>query len=264
MDIPNPLVEDVRQQQAVLFAGAGMSYPSLGILASHLRDTIGSVIQQDYREYNFEHRTFEDVCDEYVALYDRPRLVGRLAAEIPRDANPTPSHIEAVKAFRSIITTNWDLLFEEAYRQTGQVFNVFSSNEDALDFRYEQPHNLLKIHGSVDRPQTLIVTSEDYESYADTHDRLLDVVARLLDNTTVLFVGYGLRDQHVRQLLTRIRRTKGDWARRHYAVGYFDRVRTRLLAARKIETFQVPRPTNELSSGLELFMPELVARAGIH
>ena len=136
-----------------------------------------------------------------------------------------------------------------------------SSNADAPNFNYDQ-HNLLKIHGSVDRPLTLIATSEDYEGYVDTHDTLLDRVAELLNNT-ILFVGYGLRDEHLRQLLTRIRRKRGLLARHAYAVGYFDEVRTRLLDKRNIEALRVDRPTNQYASGLEDFMPDLVARAGI-
>jgi len=263
IQIPNALVEDVRQRRAVLFAGAGMSFPSLGILASHIRDAIGSEIQRDYAEYDFGLRTLEDVCDEYVALNDRITLVNRLAAAIPQGAIPTPSHVEAVKAFRFIITTNWDLLFEAAYRQIGQGYNVLSSNEDAPNFTYDQ-HNLLKIHGSVDRPLTLIATSEDYEGYAYTHGLLLDRVYELLNNNTALFVGYGLRDHHIRQLLTRIRLTRGVWARKAYAVGYFDRVRTRLLDRRNIEAIQVLGGTDEIGSGLEEILPELINRAGIH
>lgn len=262
MQIPNALVDAVGQRKAVLFAGAGMSYPSLQILGHNVRDTIGSEIQKDCKDYDFSLRTFEDVCDEYVALNDRTGLVNRLAALIPQNAVPTASHVVAVKAFRFIITTNWDLLFEAAYRQIGQGYQVLSSNQDAPNFNYDQ-HNLLKIHGSIDRPLTLIATSEDYESYEDTHKELLDRVADLLYNNTVLFVGYGLRDEHVRQLLTRIRRQRGPWARRMYAVGFFDAVRTRLLDRRNIEALRVDKPTNQYASGLENVLPELAARAGI-
>lgn len=262
MHIPSSLVDAVKQRQAVLFAGAGISYPSLRILASDVRDTIGKEIEKDYPDYEYSWRSVNDVCDEYVALNDRITLVNRLAAQIPQDAPPTPNHVAAVKAFRFIITTNWDLLFEAAYRQIGQGYNVLSSNQDAPNFNYDQ-HNLLKIHGSADRPLTLIATSEDYESYADTHKEILERIADLLYNNTVLFVGYGLRDEHIRQLLTNIRLKRGPWARRAYAVGYFDRVRTRLLDKRNIEALNVNKPTDEYDSGLEDFMPELINRAGI-
>jgi hypothetical protein len=129
---------------------------------------------------------------------------------------------------------------------------VLSSEDDAPNFNYDQ-HNLLKIHGSADRPLTLVATTDDYESYADTHPRLLDRVADLLFNNAVLFVGYGLRDEHVRRLLSRVRRQRGEWARRAYAVGYYDEVRKKLLGSRNIQVIE---------GDADDVLVELFARAG--
>lgn len=254
--IPNALVNAVKQRQAVLFAGAGISIKAHGVTTIKVRDAIGQEIQKDYPNYDFHSRSVEDACDEYAALNDRITLVNLLAALIPQNAIPLQSHVAAVKAFRFIVTTNWDLLFEAAYRQIGQGYQVLAGEDDAPNFNYDQ-HNLLKIHGSADRPLTLIATSEDYENYPDTHRQLLDRVADLLWNNAVLFVGYGLRDEHVRRLLARIRRQRGEWARRAYAVmgkRFDDEVRTRLLDKRNIEV---------LPYDAEGFLPELAARAGI-
>jgi len=254
--IPNALVDAVKQRQAVLFAGAGISAKSLGFAGGYVRDAIGNEIQKDYPEYNVASRSLEEACDEYVALNDRITLVNHLAALIPQNAAPLQSHIAAVKAFRFIVTTNWDLLFEAAYSQIGQGRQVLATEADAPNFNYDQ-HNLLKIHGSADRPLTLITTSEDYENYPDTHHQLLDRVADLLWNNTVLYVGYGLRDEHVRRLLAHIRRQRGEFARRAYAVmgeNFNDRVRTRLLDKRNIEV--LPYDADD-------FLPELAGRAGI-
>jgi hypothetical protein len=253
MRIPQSLVDAVKQRQAVLFAGAGISMQSLRVTASSLRDALGIEIQKDYPTYDFAARSLEDVCDEYAVLNDRLNLVNRLAALIPQNALPLPSHCAAVKAFRFIITTNWDLLFEAAYRQIGQHYQLLAREEDAPNFAFDS-HNLLKIHGSTDSPLTIIATSDDYESYPDTHAKLLDRVAELLYNNTVLFVGYGLRDEHVRRLLSRIRKQRGDWARRAYAVGRYDDVRTRVLAKRNIDV---------LAYDAADFLPELVLQAGL-
>ncbi len=158
MMIPGALVSAVRDRQAVLFAGAGLSLKTLGVSGASLRDEIGTQIVDDYPSYDPSTRSLEDVCDEYVAINDRIRLVNELAAQIPKNASPSQGHVSAVKLFRFIITTNWDLLFEGAYREIGQSYQVLSSEEDAPNFNYDQ-HNLLKIHGSVDRPLTLIATT---------------------------------------------------------------------------------------------------------
>jgi hypothetical protein len=253
MHIPAALVDAVRQRQAVLFAGAGISFPVLKISGTTLRDHVGAQITQDYPDYDFGPRSLEDVCDEYATLNDRIALVNRLAGLFPQNATPSPSHVAAVKSFRFIVTTNWDLLFEAAYRQIGQGYQVLVRDDDAPNFNYDQ-HNLLKIHGSADMPLTLIATSEDYECYPDTHARLLDRVRNLLSTNTVLFVGYGLRDEHVRRVLARVRGQQSNWARRAYAVGFYDAVRTRVLERRNIEV--LPHPADDI-------LPELATRAGV-
>lgn len=251
--IPATLVDAVAQRRAVLFAGAGISVGAILASAGDLREALARDIQRDFPGYDPSWRRFEDVADEYAAINDRATLVNRIAELIPQDVAPLESHLVAVKPFRFIVTTNWDLLFERAYEQVGQGKQVLSSEDDAPNFSFDQ-HNLLKLHGTVDRPLTIVATTDDYESYPDTHPDLLDRVGELLWNNTVLFVGHSLRDEHVRRLLSHIRRRRGEWARKAYAVGYFDDVRARLLATRKIEA---------INASAEEFMPELIRRAGI-
>ncbi|HSL05956.1 MAG TPA: SIR2 family protein [Nitrospiraceae bacterium] len=108
------------------------------------------------------------------------------------------------------------------------------TDSEAPNFNYDQ-HNLIKMHGSSDRPLTLISTTDDYENYPDTHVALITKVAELLHNNTVLFVGYGLRDEHIRRLLARIRAQRGVWTKKAYAVGFYDTVRAKVLDLRKIQ-----------------------------
>lgn len=253
MQIKGTLVDAVRNRQAVLFAGAGISWKAIGFGGSYIRDQLGMQIKRDYPDYDYPGRSVEDVCDEYMVLNDRIALVDRLAALIPQNKAPQQSHVAAVKTFRFIVTTNWDLLFESAYRQINQHYQVLSQDADAPMFNYDQ-HNLLKIHGSADRPASLVATTDDYENYAETHARLLGKVADLLQNNTVLFVGYGLRDEHVRHLLSQIRRQRQQWTRKAFAVGFFDEVRTKLLASRQIEV---------ITADADEFLVELMNQAGI-
>jgi NAD-dependent SIR2 family protein deacetylase len=235
--IPQALADAVRERQAVLFAGAGLSYASVKLGGLDLRDAIGALIAKDYPGYDASLRSVEDVCDEYVAINDKQGLVNKLAELVPKNLPPTAGHLAAVDMFRFIVTTNWDQLFERAYDQVGQGCQVLASEDEVPNFNYDQ-HNLLKLHGTRDRPLTLIATTEDYEEYADTHPGLLQCVGELLNNNTVLFVGYGLRDEHVRRLLATIRRKRGPWKRRAYAVGYFDEVRRKLLDTRNIQVIE--------------------------
>lgn len=254
MQIKANLIDAVKNRQAVLFAGAGISWKAIGFGGAYIRDQLGMYIKRDYPTYDYESRSVEEVCDEYAALNDRITLVDRLAGLIPQDRTPQESHVTAVKTFRFIVTTNWDLLFEAAYKSINQHYQVLSQDVDAPMFNYDQ-HNLLKIHGSADRPASLVATTDDYESYSETHVHLLDKVAELLQNNTVLFVGYGLRDEHVRRLLSRIRRNRQQWTRKAFAVGFYDEVRTKLLESRQIEV---------VNADADDFLKDLAIQAGVN
>jgi hypothetical protein len=247
IQVPNGLIDAVKQRQAVLFAGAGISYGAVKVGGLELRNWIGAEIKKDFPSYDFTTRSLEDVCDEFEVLHDRPKLVDLLAGLIPQNVLPLRSHITAVKTFRFIVTTNWDLLFESAYQKIKQRYQILMEEADAPMFDYDQ-HNLLKIHGSIDRPRSLVCTTADYEGYPDTHQQLLERVADLIYNNTVLFVGHGLRDEHLRRLLYQIRRKRGELQRRNYVVGFYDEVRTRLIENRKMQVIQ---------ADAEVFLPKL-------
>lgn len=252
MAIKANLIDAVSQRSAVLFAGAGISARSLGFAGRYVRDQIASQIQRDFPDYDYAARSFETVCDEYSALNDKMSLVNLLAGLIRQNAEPQKSHEVAVRLFRFIITTNWDLLFESAYRKAGQGYQILAANSDAPNFNYDQ-RNLLKIHGTADRPLSLVATTEDYEAYADTHCDIERHVTDLVDKNTVVFVGYGFGDEHIRHLLARITRRRGQFARRSYAVGHYDAVRTKALDKRNIEVIDMDADT---------FFAELEQRVG--
>ena len=254
LNIPPELVNAVKQRRVVLFAGAGISQEALGGLNGWtVQETLGKEIKKAFPNYDYKLRSFEDVCDEYEVLNGHMALVQRLAGLIPKNRSPLASHLAAAETFRFIVTTNWDLLFEAAYQHLGLNYQILVREADAPGFGFDQ-YNLLKIHGSADTPLTLVARSEDYGVYSETHKEMLKHVEHLLYTNTVLFVGYGLRDPHMQHLLAQIRHRRGQWALKAYVVGQYDDVRTKLLAARKMEV--LPHDAKE-------FLPELKRLAGM-
>jgi hypothetical protein len=57
----------------------------------------------------------------------------------------------------------------------------------------------------------------------------------------------------VRRLLAHIRSRRQQWARKAYAVGFFDEVRKKLLESRQIEV---------IDADADVFLPELAVQAG--
>jgi hypothetical protein len=253
--IPNALVQATEKREVVLFAGAGISKEALNLDGWGIQQTIGGEIQKDYPNYDYSIRSYEEVCDDYVILNDRNTLVFKLASMFSTSSAFSPAHLAAVKTFRYIISANYDLLFEAAMRQANEHYQVLTREADAPGFSFDQ-HNLIKLHGSADQPLTMVTTLDDFESYNDTHPQLLERITNLLYTNTVLFVGYSLRDEHIRHLLSHVRRERGAWQRKAYAVTgkqKLDDVRVKALAARNIEV--LPYDAND-------FLPELATKAG--
>lgn len=104
-----------------------------------------------------------------------------------------------VKA-RFIVTTNYDNFIEECFknRNVGIKVNVgnvglFSKSNDFGE--------LYKIHGSIKDPNTICITKDDYTK---NESKLALVNAKILSNLTespILFLGYSLKDQNIRELL---------------------------------------------------------------
>jgi hypothetical protein len=61
MNIPSGLVGALRQRQAVLLAGAGISYNALKVGGLELRNWIGAEIAKDHPSYNFSTRSLREV-----------------------------------------------------------------------------------------------------------------------------------------------------------------------------------------------------------
>lgn len=147
-----------------------------------------------------------------------------------------------------VITTNYDRLFEKAYRESlGQDPGVVvyrgawdptdkakslhvglnGDPEFWLHSDDRRPTILYKMHGciSMASDQNLVVTEEDYINFMTnavslhTEKRILNFARYRIAQSTILFVGYGLSDFNFRVLYKATAEGRG---RKAYALQYFD------------------------------------------
>ena len=105
-----------------------------------------------------------------------------------------------------IYTTNWDNVIEGTYHRLSKPYNLVEKSSDFLNLRSWDP-TIIKYHGSLSHPKTLVVTESDYYERFGT-DSPFDIRLRsdLLEKS-LLFLGYSLRDYNVRYLLNRVQKT---------------------------------------------------------
>jgi len=101
-----------------------------------------------------------------------------------------------------LITTNYDKVLERATRN-GYKVHLYDSMNLGAELRSGSPV-LIKIHGSVDHAQDLILTRSDYTRLRRDGAHALEVVQALLLTRPALFVGYSFNDPDVHLILENI------------------------------------------------------------
>ncbi|BDG03673.1 SIR2 family protein [Anaeromyxobacter oryzae] len=124
------------------------------------------------------------------------RLLVRLSAFVP-----------------AIYTTNFDDLLEKTFTWAGRPCQVVAGAEDMHRWRFDRVNGrfvprfpIYKLHGTLGRPGTLVVSESDFQRRSDLASNPIDlrfcsdVVGREL-----LLVGYGFADPNLRWIWTKLR-----------------------------------------------------------
>ncbi|WP_181068012.1 SIR2 family protein [Rathayibacter sp. AY1A7] len=100
---------------------------------------------------------------------------------------------------RTLITTNYDRVLERHFG-TGYSSYTFNSTAIAPAVRRGE-FTLIKLHGTFEQPQDLILTRLDFTRLRREGQQALEVLAALVLTRTVLFVGYSLADPDLQLVL---------------------------------------------------------------
>ena len=223
------VAEAVRQGRCILFLGAGVHAPppegSSFEYPAERRPPTGSALSQILaRSCNLERRfPGEDPSNlQRVALFyeiarSRHQLVDAVTDAVQTGKSPSPMlRTLAELRFPLVITTNYDRLFENALVQAGKQPRVaaytpqLEATTDYRDPTVESPV-VFKIHGDIARPETIVITDEDYIQFVlrmsnkDPYDPVPLTLKYYLTGWTTLFVGYSLLDYNLRLLFKTLR-----------------------------------------------------------
>ena len=204
--------------QLVLFVGSGVGVgaglPTWAELLSWLASKVGydpeevaRLAKKDPRdqatliERRFEMGNQRDARDddrrgtfrrEVAEILKRPQCYGLLHGLL----TSLPS--------KEAVTTNFDKVFETAARANGRTLAVLPTEPAGEDGRW-----LLKLHGSVSDPATIVLTRSDFLEIPRTYGALIGLVQGLLLTRFMMFVGYSLSDEDFHELIHEVRRARG-------------------------------------------------------
>jgi len=91
------------------------------------------------------------------------------------------------------ITTNYDQLLEDSFKKHGFVPQLISNDKDIPHIDHTKK-TIVKLHGDVNSPSSLVITSKDYAKYKVVHNRFVEWLNSKVTQNTVLFIGTSFDD----------------------------------------------------------------------
>jgi len=212
----NTYVQALRDQNAAVFAGAGLSIPAgmvdwKGLLKDIAKD-IGLDVDKEYDLITVA----QFHCNERGG---RHRINQALIDEFTRRAKLTENHgLLASLPIRMYWTTNYDHLLEDSLKAAGKIPDVKMTPENLAINVPRRDAVVYKMHGDVSLPDQAVLTKDDYETYdADRHLFSMALQGDLVSKT-FLFIGFSFNDPNLSYILSRIRILLGENRRDHYCL----------------------------------------------
>ncbi len=192
------LAVKAREGNLSVLVGAGLS------MNAGLPNWIGllSSVAQGAKQRAPEHG--EDLM-RYAAWIEQsmgPRAFRTAIADQCRATRYALGHaLLASMPVREFVTLNYDVLLEEAAVAAKAPLVVLPHGRVSAGQRW-----LLKLHGSVDRCDDIVITERDYQRFDDWRAAFRGVVEAQLITRHMLFVGFGMADPNVARVLESVAR----------------------------------------------------------
>jgi hypothetical protein len=264
--LPRPLYEDIERGRWLPVVGAGLSRNAQVPNGSPPPDWAG-LAEQLRAELSDPDETSDaiDLISSYSQEHGRPALVERVAKAIRlADVRPAPIHTALCRLpIDVMLTTNFDTLLEDSFRALGKPCHaIIDEPQLALTNPFPGPA-LLKVHGDLSRPERMVLTEEDFDSFLTRNPLLATIVASHFAQRSVVLIGYSLSDPDLRQLLAMIRERLGEGARAIYSLEVNPPpAKVARFARRHVRAISTPGDPSRPGATLELLFDQLFRAIG--
>ncbi len=254
MELPKELIDAVKNNNLVIFVGAGLSvklknqnnlnvgtwWNLVDVLVEHFKkDNFltapievllkkkGVEVTEPLNKIEVLSRLPKDERINYLK-YKKESLVNAekpISMEMAKDFaskhcslntdNDFSLHKKISKLFNIIITTNYDNAFELANKNLKTVL----IDENIPSEKYTSESILFKLHGSIDKPKTMVVFPRDYAYlYEHMHHSVISYLKTLLIQKSILFIGYGLGDWQISNIFLKTKELLADTSQKHFVI----------------------------------------------
>jgi hypothetical protein len=196
-----------RQGRLVLFVGAGVS-ANLGL------PTWAQLIDEVARQLGYDPKIFATYGDHLaLAEFYKRKMgsLGKLRSWMDREWHHPSVDIAASRLhqcivrgrFQRIYTTNYDRWIEIAHEKLGKPCSKITNVADLAKTSAEE-RQIIKLHGDFDDDDSLVLDETSYFKRLD-FESPLDIKLRSdVLGSSVLFIGYSLKDINIRLLFYKL------------------------------------------------------------
>lgn len=207
--IPEELLEYLKNKNCSLFVGAGLSissgFPTWPKMLEELIKVMGT-LPYDTSSQKADYEKMLTDSNKYLMIAeDLKSLLGKKFNEYleKRFADPSlkPNHNHQFITeidFQFIITTNYDKLLEKAYAYPKQLFPAVLTNTMSRDIAYKiwnKEFFIVKAHGDVNiRKDEIIMTEKDYRDIMFKNPGFQSALQVMFSTKSIIFVGTSFTD----------------------------------------------------------------------
>ena len=233
-NIPDGLKEAIKNDELVLFIGAGLSWKlknTEGKILGGWKDMVSSMLSylKDKEYITAKEQRF---CLKLEPIKTLQRLENKgIDREKIRDflkgyftlgkENEFPLQEKLYSLSTKIITTNYDLAFEEAIEKLRQE-KAYKGQNHKLSKLMEDPVFLFKLHGCITKIKSLVLFPSDYRKLYNNYDRdaafTLLAFKFLIFSKTFLFIGTGMDESQIINFFEEIKDIRGFYNQEHYII----------------------------------------------
>lgn len=206
------LLELISREEVILFAGAGLSKYAGYPMGAQLQRIFYNSLSPSAKEDIESTRSLADLTDEIFHLHQSNNQIVRILKEhYTKAALSTFVHdtISTIPHFKTIITTNYDTLFEGAYNQNCEV--IYNSSHISL--ADPKKTHIYKIHGDLAESNSIIIKKTDYTNFFNPNSQssiFWNAIKDKMASNSILFIGYSLEDTNIDFIFTDILKQLGE------------------------------------------------------
>ncbi len=213
----NEYVKEILDENAAIFAGAGLSIPAGYVNWSELLRPLAEEIGLDIDKESDLVSLAQYHSNENHG--NRNRINQVILDEFSSEARLTENHrILARLNIPTYWTTNYDDMIEKALKDEGKVADVKYTTEHLTLTKRGRNAVVYKMHGDVSHPNKAIILKDDYESYHVKMQPYITALSGDLVSKTFLFLGFSFTDPNLDYILSRVRVNYSNNQRRHYCL----------------------------------------------